>query len=82
MSKTTVTVYLLAAVFVLFGGTALGRHLGLGQVAAVGVGLLPALLLSFPLVRLLYRDRFSFPKWALVVAVMSATALLIGALTR
>lgn len=80
MSVTTTALNLLAAVCVLFGGTALGRYLGLGQVAAVGVGLLPALLLAFPLVRRLYRSRLSFQAWALVVAVMSAAALLIGAL--
>ncbi len=80
MSKTTTALYLLAAVCVLFGGTALGRHLGLGQVAAVGLGLVPALLLAFPLVRRLYSSRLSFPKWALVVAFMSAAALLIGSL--
>jgi hypothetical protein len=80
VSRTTTAFYLLAAACVLFGGTALGRHLGLGQVAAVGVGLLPALLLAFPLVRRLYRSRLSFQGWALVVFVMSAAALLIGAL--
>lgn len=82
MSKTITALCLLAAICVLFGGTALGRHFGLGQVAAVGVGLPPALLLAFPLVRRLYGSRLGFPGWVLVVTVMSATALLIGALLR
>jgi hypothetical protein len=82
MSKTATAVYLLAAACVLFGGAALGRHFGLGQVAAVGVGLVPALLLAFPLVTRLYNSRLSFPKWALVVVFMSAAALLIGTLLR
>lgn len=82
MSKTTVAIYLLAAAGVLFGGAALGGYAGLPQVAAVGVGLLPALLLAFPLVRRLYRNRLSFGQWALVVVVMSAAAVVVGALTR
>ncbi|HEX8722707.1 MAG TPA: hypothetical protein VF736_18970 [Pyrinomonadaceae bacterium] len=82
MSKTATFFYLLAAVAVLFGGAALGGRMGLPQVAAVGVGLLPALLLAFPLVRRLYRDRLSFPVWALVVAAMSAVAMLLGAVVR
>ncbi len=82
MSKTAMVLYLLAGVAVLFGGAALGGRMGLPQVAAVGAGLLPALLLAFPLVRRLYRSRLSFGQWAMVVVVMSAAAMIIGALAR
>lgn len=80
MSKATAFVYLAAAAVVLFGGTALGRNFGLSQFASVGVGLVPALLLAYPLARRASGSRLGFATWLLVVACMTAAATLINTL--
>lgn len=46
----------------------LGRYFGLSQFAAVGVGLVLAMLLVFPIMRYWYGGRLSFNLWLLIVA--------------
>jgi hypothetical protein len=71
-------VYLVAGIGVLLVGTALGRNLGLTQFASVGVGLVPALLLAYPLMKRRYRGHLSFMVWILVVAGIAVAATLIN----
>lgn len=60
--------WLIAALIGEFLGLFIGRQLGLSQFAAVGVGLVPALLLLFPVIKRWGGERLSFGLWLLVVA--------------
>lgn len=77
MPKLKVAAYLMLGVGAVFSGTALGRYLGLSQFASVGVGLVPALLLLFPVMRQLYGGRLNLTWWLLTVAGIVTTGMLI-----
>ncbi|HEX8129780.1 MAG TPA: hypothetical protein VF527_11820 [Pyrinomonadaceae bacterium] len=77
MTKATIP-YLLAGIGVLLIGTGLGRNLGLTQFASVGIGLVPALLLAYPLMKRWYRGHLSFTVWILTVAGSAIAATLIN----
>jgi hypothetical protein len=51
-----------------FLGIFLGRSFGLSQFAAVGIGLVPALLLLFPVIRRWAGESLTFGRWLLIVA--------------
>ena len=77
MSSTRIFGLLILAIVVEFLGIFLGRFLGLSQSAAVGIGLVPALLLTFPVIRHWYGGRLSFKLWLLMVAGIVVAGMLI-----
>lgn len=77
MSKLKIATNLLIGMVVLFSGVALGRRAGLSQFFAVGVGLVPALLLVFPLVKRMQGSKLSFAQWSLTVGGVALAATLI-----
>lgn len=77
MSITRIIVVLIAVIVAEFLGILLGRYVGFSQFAAVGVGLIPAMLLAFPLMKRWYGGRLSFTEWALTIAGMVVAATLI-----
>ena len=72
MSSTKIFGLLILAVSMEFLGIFLGRALGLSQFAAVGLGLVPAMLLAFPVIRHWYGGRLSFKLWLLIIAGISS----------
>jgi len=68
MSSTRILGLLILAIVAEFLGIFLGRSFGLSQFAAVGIGLVPAMLLAFPLIRHWYGGRLSFKLWLLIIA--------------
>ncbi|HEX8633575.1 MAG TPA: hypothetical protein VF703_05425 [Pyrinomonadaceae bacterium] len=77
MTRTTIA-YLLAGTGIVLIGTALGRNLGLTQFAAVGVGMVPALLFAYPLMKRRYRGQLSLTVWILTVVGIALTATLLN----
>jgi hypothetical protein len=67
----------LAAVVVDFLGLFLGRTFGLSPFASVGFGLVPALLILFPVFRWWYQGKLSFSVWLLTVGSLLVTSVLI-----
>lgn len=61
---------MIIALVVLIGGVALGLRLGYSQFASVSFGLLPALLIIFPIVRERTQGKVTFVQWV-VMLVMS-----------
>ncbi|HEX8495430.1 MAG TPA: hypothetical protein VF658_21645 [Pyrinomonadaceae bacterium] len=80
MSRSLIAASLIAGICFLSGGIALGRHFGLSLFNAVGLGLLPALLLAYPLMKWWYHNRLSFTSWVLAVATIAIAATLINML--
>jgi len=78
MSKIEVIGIVLLAIIVEFGGILIGRYLGMSQFASVSVGLIPALLLAFPVVRLY--GRFSFTQWMLTILCIVVFAKLVNSM--
>lgn len=68
MSGTRIVGLLIAAVVAGLLGIFLGRSFGLSQFAAVGIGLVPAMLLVFPIIRHWYGGRLSLKLWLLIMA--------------
>ncbi|MFY9621299.1 MAG: hypothetical protein WAM70_06855 [Pyrinomonadaceae bacterium] len=68
MRSTRIVGLLIAAAAAEFLGIFLGRYFGLSQFAAVGIGLVPAMLLVFPIIRHWYGGRLSFRLWLLMMA--------------
>jgi hypothetical protein len=77
MSTTKVIGLLIGTIVAEFLGIWLGRYLGLSQFAAVGVGLLPAMLLAFPVLREWMGGRLSFRIWLLITAGVLVAGTLI-----
>lgn len=76
MRRTRIVGLLIAAVAAEFLGIFLGRSFGLSPFAAVGIGLVPAMLLVFPIIRHWYGGRLSFKLWVLMMAgIISAGTL-------
>ena len=77
MSSSRLFGLLILAIVAEFLGIFLGRSFGLSQFAAVGIGLIPAMLLAFPVIRYWYGGRLSFNLWLLIVAssVVAGTLL-------
>jgi hypothetical protein len=67
MSSIRIVGLLILAIVAEFLGILLGRSFGLSQFAAVGVGLVPAMLLAFPVIRHWFGGRLSFKLWLLIV---------------
>jgi len=67
MSSIRIVGLLILAIVAEFLGILLGRSFGLSQFAAVGVGLVPAMLLAFPFIRHWFGGRLSFKLWLLIV---------------
>lgn len=76
MSKIGVISIVLLAIVVEFCGIFIGKRLGLSQFASVGIGLIAALLLVFPIVRLY--GRFSFTQWMLTLLFIVVIATLVN----
>lgn len=74
MSKRT-TAFTVLAVIAGICGIATGRQLGFSQFTSVGIGVLPALLLAFPIVK--SYGRLSFTQWAFTVVCIGIAAALI-----
>lgn len=68
MSSSRLFGLLILAIIAEFLGIFLGRSLGLSQFTSVGIGLIPAMLLAFPVIRHWYGGRLSFKLWVLTVA--------------
>ena len=68
MRGTRIVGLLIAAVAAGFLGILLGKYFGFSQFAAVGIGLIPAMLLAFPVIRHWYGGRLSFRLWLLIMA--------------
>jgi hypothetical protein len=77
MSSTRIFGLLILAIVAEFLGIFLGRFLGLSQFAAVGVGLVPAMVLAFPVVRHWYGGRLSFVLWLMIVAGIVIAGMLV-----
>lgn len=77
MSGTRIVGLLILAIVAEFLSIVIGRYFGLSQFAAVGIGLIPAMLLAFPVIRYWYGGRLSFNLWLLIVAsiVVAGTLL-------
>jgi hypothetical protein len=76
MSSTKILSLLILAIVAEFLGIFLGRSFGLSQFASVGIGLVPAMLLAFPVIRHWYGGRLSFKLWLLIIAgILIAGAL-------
>lgn len=74
MSKR-VTAFTVSAILAGICGIAMGRQLGFSQFTSVGIGVLPALLVAFPIVK--SYGRLSFTQWAFTVACIGVAAALI-----
>ena len=68
MSSTRILGLLILAIVAEFLGIFLGRAFGLSQFAAVGIGLVPAMLLAFPAIKHWYGGRLSLKLWLLIIA--------------
>lgn len=68
MRSTRILGLLILAIVAEFLGIFLGRYFGFSQFAAVGIGLVPAMLLAFPVIRHWYGGRLSFNFWLMIVA--------------
>ena len=79
MSRSLIAASLIAGICFLLGGIALGRYFGLSLFNSVGLGLIPALLLAYPLMKW-YRSSLSFTSWVLVIATIAIVATLINML--
>ena len=80
MSTAKIIGLLIIIIAAEFLGILLGRYLGLSQFAAVGVGLIPALLLAFPLMKQWYGGRLSFKVWLVTVAGIVIAGALVNLL--
>ena len=72
----------IAIIVVEFIGIMVGRYLGLSQSQAVGIGLLPALLLAFPLVKRRYGDSLNFGLWIVIAFAVVTFGAVINYLIR
>lgn len=77
MSRSKLLSVLVLAAVTELCGIAVGHYLGLSQFASVGVGLVPALLVAFPLMKWWNRSHLSFAQWSITVGMMTAMAVLI-----
>jgi len=68
MSSTGIFGLLILAIVTEFLGIFLGRSFGLSQFAAVGIGLVPAMLLAFPAIKHWHGGRLTFKLWLLIMA--------------
>ena len=79
---TKIVLLLFAMIGLEFIGILVGRYLGLSQSGAVGVGLLPALLVAFPLVKRRSGDGLNFGVWMIIAFGVVSTGALINYLIR
>lgn len=63
MSKAVMAILIVLAVGILGGGVVLGLRFGYSQFAAVSFGVLPALLVIFPVVRERSEGKLTFAQW-------------------
>ncbi len=77
MSKLTVVVISVSLLIFELCIIVFARYLGLSQFASVGAGLVPALLLAFPVIKWWSGGNFSFTQWSLTIGVMVIVATLI-----
>ena len=63
------TLSLLVAILVLVGGVLFGRLLHLSEFVSVGLGLVPALLVAFPVVRHWTDRKVTFSRWSIAIGV-------------
>lgn len=77
MTKTATAGIIALAVAVFLSGVALGLRFGYSQFAAVSFGLLPALLVAFPIVRERSGGKMTFVQWfgILFVSLLFATVI-------
>jgi len=77
MTRTKILGLLILAIVAEFLGIFLGRLLGLSQFAAVGIAVVPAMMLAFPVIRHWYGGLVSFKLWLLIIAGMIITGTLV-----
>jgi len=77
MPGTKLLALLALAIAVEFLGILVARYLAFSQFASVGIGLAPALLLIFPVIRHWYGGQLRFSVWLLTVAGITTAAVLI-----
>lgn len=79
VSKTVTTIGLIVVAIALFLlGMTLGTRFRYSQFAAVTFGLVPALLVIFPLIRGRYGEKVTFGQWATVVFLSALFATVIN----
>jgi hypothetical protein len=77
MSQVKLLGVLLLTAVTEIGGIALGRQLGFSLFASVGAGLVPALLVAFPLMKQWSGRQLSFRQWVMTVVMITGTATLL-----
>lgn len=78
MSKSTTAALIAVALAVLAGGVALGLRSGYSQFAAVSFGVLPALLVIFPVVRERSEGQITFAQWVGMLFISLLLAIVIN----
>ena len=81
MTNITLAFFLILAIAVEFLAIFIGDKLGFSQVWAVGLGMMPALLIIFPVMRQWYGGKLRFPVWVLTVIAITAAGILVHRLT-